>query len=185
MPTSGLRCDYEWIFYQVWLLNPTLHHANPCFRGRCIVAWSSMFLVQYDKILRWGNYRMVFICSQRASFDFFFADSFSGFPSLILVLSFLFFFLASTKTDICLRWSTGGKNQKTECQSFNQDGLFVCIHICNGHHAGHSTTKLFFGDHQPELLFLAEISSSTSSLTGGVGVHCAGGHSHHLGNCDW
>lgn len=63
-----------------------------------------------------------------------------------------------------------------------QDGLFSCIHSCTGHHAGLFAHKLLSGKRQSELLLFVEISSSTSSLAGGVRVNCAGSHSDHPGD---
>lgn len=75
------------------------------------------------------------------------------------------------------------KKWGSKCQSFNQDGLIGCTDSCNGHDASHFITKLFSGE--PDVLFLTEISFSTSSLACCVSVHRVGGHSHHPGDCGW
>lgn len=64
-------------------------------------------------------------------------------------------------------------------QWFNQDGFIGCTDSSNDDFI----TKRFFGEHQPGVLLLVQTSSSTSSHSGGVGVDCAGGLSHHPGDC--
>lgn len=116
---------------------------------------------------------LFFFCEQRDSFEF--SGRLVLWLLLILVLSVIFLLVGMKTDSVCSDALEGRK--RASCWSFNEDGLVGRSH---GHDAGHFTTELVSGE--PDVLFLAEISSSTSSLAGGIGAHRAGGHSHHPGD---